>query len=74
MRYFRPKSTAWWGGVGLIALGIAQISCRDCQLSEASQIMTAVLGGADSSPVGSILFGLGIIGIRDKLSRLKQTL
>lgn len=72
MRYFRPKSSAWWSGVGLIVLGVAQISCRDCNLSEASQILTGLLGGTDSSPVGTILFGFGIIGIRDKLSRLND--
>ena len=70
MRYFRPKSAAWWGGALLILLGVLSLALPDSYaLTELGQAVTMLTGGTDASPGTMIALGIGIIGIRDKQER-----
>ncbi len=69
-KYFRPKSLSWWSGILLIAFGAAQLGFKDnIQFAEISQFLTLMSGGTDASPAMMIFTGLGVIGLRDKLTR-----
>ena len=74
MRYFRPKSLTWWGGITSILLGITALVCVTCDLGEVSRLMTMLLGGADTSPAGMIMLGIVAIGLYDKQTRDQQDL
>ena len=84
MRYVRPNSLSWWVGILAIALGVLQaymIGTGSLTPEGAAGGGLAVLGafgdvlalvyGTGGNPVGLILLGLGIIGLRDKLERIK---
>lgn len=69
MSYVRPKSLAWWAGVALIAMGFVAMFVPSNPVTMLSQVLAALVGTADASPVGLILGGLGLIGVRAKLER-----
>lgn len=70
MRYFRPQSLTWWAGICSVATGIASMAGAGQWTSDIGSLISLLAGGADSSPAGLIFLGLGLIGIRDKLSRV----
>lgn len=71
MRYFRPKSFAWWGGVGLIVSGLLIAAFPEqSQLGMFGSLLGLLTGGGEgASPAFLIFSGMGIIGIRDKQER-----
>ncbi|SIO36193.1 hypothetical protein SAMN05444722_1672 [Rhodovulum sp. ES.010] len=69
MRYLRFSSLSWWAGVVSIALGVLGIVAPSEEASQLGRVLAALLGGADASPAGLVVLGLGIIGLRDKLER-----
>jgi drug/metabolite transporter (DMT)-like permease len=71
MRYFRPKSFGWWGGVGLIVSGILLAVFPDQeQLGMFGSLLGLLTGGGEAaSPAFLVFTGMGIIGIRDKQER-----
>ena len=72
MRYFRPTSLTWWSGALAFILGNALIFLPDsAAIAEWAKVLSALTGGDDASPAALILFGLGIIGLRDKLERIE---
>ena len=72
MRYLRLKSLTWWSGFVAIILGVvAMIRPEYGPNDDVRLLITALLGGSDSSPVGLVLLGTGLIGIGDKLERAK---
>lgn len=69
--YIAPKSLAWWAGVASILIGIAPLFGINQQLvGGVGEIFNYLLGGGASSPSQFVILGLGLIGIRAKLSRL----
>lgn len=70
MRYLRLKSLAWWAGIGMVGLGVLMIACTTCDMGEIAGAVSVLAGSGDASPGGLILFGLGLIGLRDKLERI----
>lgn len=69
-RYFRPRSLTWWSGVIAIGLGgLAVVAPNSLAVSTFSEVLSALMGGADASPAQLILTGLAVIGIRDKMER-----
>lgn len=73
MRYFRPRSMTWWSGLFSIALGVAMIVTQDIYiLPEVATVVVTLLGGYDTSPGMLIATGIGLIGIRDKLERMRD--
>jgi len=72
MRYLRLKSLTWWSGLVAIVLGgAAMIRPEYGPNDDMRLLITTLLGGSDSSPVGLILLGTGLIGLGDKLERAK---
>ena len=69
MRYFQPKSITWWGGISLMAIGIAMMVFPSSNLGEVSTVLAVLNGGGDASPAGSFLLGMSIVGLRDKMER-----
>lgn len=70
--YFLPTSITWWGGVGLIALGVAQAFGygNSLAVSTGSDVLATLLGGATGSPPAvNILLGMSIVGWRAKQER-----
>jgi hypothetical protein len=68
-RYFRPKSLTWWAGVFSLSIGIMQLAGAGAWANELGRLVTLLAGGQDASPAASMVLGLGLIGIRDKLAR-----
>lgn len=78
-KYFRPKSWTWRAGIASIALGAAQLFFGGSipietmeKLGKASHIVSQLLGSSDSSPIGLITLGFGLIGVRRKLQELSD--
>jgi drug/metabolite transporter (DMT)-like permease len=70
MRYIRPKSVTWWAGVFSIAIGIAMMAGAGRWTNEFGVLIAMLSGNGDSSPAAMMGLGFGLIGIRDKLSRV----
>ena len=70
MNYIRPKSMTWWAGVFSIAIGIAMMAGAGGWANEFGVLISMLSGGGDSSPAAMMGLGFGLIGIRDKLSRV----
>ena len=69
--YFKPKSLTWWAGIAAISIGCTQLLCTPCgNMTGLGTVVSAILGGADGSPVGLIIMGSGLVGIRGKLGRM----
>ena len=70
MRYLRPTSLTWWAGLLATATGTgALVLPGDGTLSDLAQLIAALAGAGDASPVTLIALGLGRIGLRDRLER-----
>ena len=70
MRYIRPTSMTWWAGVCSIAVGIAMMAGAGSWTNEIGVLIAMLSGGNSSSPAAMLGLGFGLIGIRDKLSRV----
>ena len=70
MRYIRPKSMTWWAGVFSIGIGIAMMAGAGRWTNEFGVLIAMLSGNGDSSPAAMMGLGFGLIGIRDKLSRV----
>ena len=71
MRYFQPKSVTWWSGLLSVVLGLLMLARPDLEAAgQIATVLSALNGGADTSPAGMILLGAGLIGLRDKLERI----
>ncbi len=69
--YFHPTSLTWWAGVIAILIGGAEaLGFAHPSLGVFGQVLAALTGGGDASPVGLITLGAGLVGIRAKLSRI----
>jgi hypothetical protein len=72
MRYLHAHSVTWWAGVGAIMTGVAGLFGLDHPAyGQVATIVSTLMGGGDASPAGLIVLGFGLIGIRDKLSRME---
>lgn len=69
MRYFMPETLTFWTGVILIAVGsLALFGVGDPEkVGVLSEIVAALVGSNDASPIGLIGLGAGLIGIRRAL-------
>ncbi len=85
MRYVRPWSLAWWAGVALIAMGVAQAAGWPSGWDEGADGLTGVLralaaalatltgaGGEYTPPGLMIATGVGLIGLRDAQVRYEM--
>ena len=70
MRYIRPTSLTWWAGLSSIAIGILMLSGAGGWANELGRFVTILAGGQDACPAALMALGTGLIGIRDKLSRV----
>lgn len=70
MKYLHPKSLTWWSGLVSLVLGGLMIYCTQCEVAQLAELLSVLNGGSDASPVGMIVMGLGLIGLRDKLERI----
>lgn len=70
MRYIRPQSLTWWAGVFSIAVGIAMMAGAGRWTNELGVLIAMLSGEGNSSPAAMMGLGFGLIGIRDKLSRV----
>lgn len=70
-RYFRPASLTWWSGIVAIGLGAVAAVNPGPALAEFSEVLAVLLGGEDASPAGLMLIGAGLVGIGDKVDRMK---
>lgn len=70
MRYFRPKSLTWWAGLASLTIGIMQLAGVGAWANELGRVIAILSGGQDASPAASLVLGLGLIGIRDRLERV----
>jgi hypothetical protein len=72
MKYFHPKSLTWWAAMVSILIGLAKLAgVTHPSLAPLSELIVALSGGADTSPVAMILGGLALIGLRDKMERMQ---
>ena len=69
-RYFRPKSMTWWAGVLSITVGILMMAGAGSWANELGYLIAMLSGGSSASPASMLGLGFGLIGIRDKLSRV----
>lgn len=72
MRYIRLKSVTWWAGIASILTGILMMTGASQAWAELAMVISLLSGSADASPASMIVLGLGLIGIRDKLERLRE--
>jgi hypothetical protein len=73
MRYLRLKSLTWWSGFSAVALGVAMLVLPNHPaLGQLNELMGLLTNQGASSPAQMIFFGLGLIGLRDKLERAVQ--
>ena len=70
MRYIRPRSMTWWAGVFSVAIGIAMMAGAGRWTNELGVLIAMLSGEGNSSPAAMMGLGFGLIGIRDKLSRV----
>lgn len=70
MRYIRPRSMTWWAGVLSVAVGIAMMAGAGRWTNELGVLIAMLSGEGNSSPAAMMGLGFGLIGIRDKLSRV----
>ena len=70
MRYIRPRSMTWWAGVLSVAAGIAMMAGAGSWTNELGVLIAMLSGEGNSSPAAMMGLGFGLIGIRDKLSRV----
>lgn len=74
--YFMPKSFTWWVGVAGTALGIAKAAgLNHPAFGAVADVIGALTDGgtginSGAAPATLIVAGLGLIGIRAKMSRL----
>lgn len=72
-QYFQPTSLTWWAGVFALALAFAQIMWPESARVEGiGNILAQLTGNGDASPAGLITMGLGLIGIRRKLTAIAE--
>ena len=70
MRYIRPPSLTWWGGLLSFATGAASLVVPVTgPLADLARLITLLSGSGDASPAALIALGLGLIGLRDRLER-----
>lgn len=70
MRYFRPYSLTWWAGIVSLIIGVMQLGGVGAWANELGRVIAILAGGQDASPAASLVLGLGLIGIRDRLERV----
>lgn len=70
MRYIRPRSMTWWAGILSVAIGIAMMAGAGSWTNELGVLIAMLSGEGNSSPAAMMGLGFGLIGIRDKLSRV----
>lgn len=70
MRYFRPHSLTWWAGIVSLIIGVMQLGGVGAWANEIGRVIAILSGGQDASPAASLVLGLGLIGIRDRLERV----
>lgn len=68
--YFNFTSLSWWSGVGLIVLGTMEILGYTGTWINAGNQLALEVAGMSMTGAGKIVFGLGFVGIRAKLSRI----
>jgi len=70
MRYFRPHSLTWWGGVIAILTGLALLAMPDnFALTQIGELIVIFGGGASAAPAQLIATGVIGIGLGDKFER-----
>jgi hypothetical protein len=60
----------WWAGVLSVAVGIAMMAGAGRWTNELGVLIAMLSGEGNSSPAAMMGLGFGLIGIRDKLSRV----
>jgi hypothetical protein len=74
IRYLQAHSLTWWAGVLSVGIGGAGIAGLDHPAyGQIATVISTMLGGTDASPASLIVLGFGLIGIRDKLSRMEKS-
>ncbi len=70
--YFKLTSITWWAGAGMVAVGALKgFGLADPRVDFVGEVLSIATGGVTgTSPALLVGAGLGLIGIRARLSRM----